>query len=1045
MALGLGGMYRTLYALGLLTVILLWTFWRAGVESTTSLSPQGCGMSYMSPNYLPQSAFDISWTPLARRYSLVLYREAGWQDDTLKGLPVLFIPGNAGSAHQIRSVASSAARTYYEKPGTIAKGMANIRPLDFFALEHNEDLSALHGPTLEAEAAYANRALDYIASLYPKDTPIILMGHSMGGVVAASLLAPNTTNATISALVTLSAPHTLPPARLDRRITKFYATARDGLEHSPVPIVSICGGATDGMVHSEACVLPAPASDNVDAYRHTVFASALEGAWTGMGHQVSVWCDQVRRLVARALLNTAPLATSADRAVALSHALPDGFTRAAATYKAGKALNFQRNKKSKDFYPPTLQLALGSFAWNGIFMMPAPFQPGSLFTMYIGGGNAQGVGPEEKNTKLTGSVHACRQVSGDKPQGHECWPVAAKRIRRIPYVHANVSFPRLEGQAAFEEDAEEEGKEEKKSEGRKGEAGVRYGKEGWKDEITVWEADVPMPEDDAPLWIAVETDGSDGKGWLVAGSSEAYDAHISYSYGVHDLLHSPALIRLDPASMRTEVTLPRLTPSSLLVYRATPLWDNYTLCATARIPPTLEYTSPSASEAHWYPLIHADPHSPAYRPILLHSHAGAPFFDLPAAPVKNNESAFEGTQFTIYSTGSHAEGKCQLKGLSLSLDWRASAGRAATRYWPALPAWTLGVALWLFGMHWSASSSSALASTLPGAPLPAPKQTLHRFVTRHLPILMFVSYIAAHFALAPEYLLGNSGRSALAPLAPLMLFLATGAVTVVYALLEVKLYLPTLFYRAKLRTSGADGEKERDEEDGVDIRKRGAAIVAIIVAVGTIVPWQAALTGAWLWHLHTTALAAAHLAARGGADTTPPEYERLSLTERDDDIPLDHPPHAPISSARQTRNALAEHKHLLLLITLMFPFAGPGLAVWARIGVKGMTAGAGDAFRGDHAVWGVLPFVVAVEWAGRRRRGGVFEATRIRIPGPVPLSSAHAFSVAALVACARGAYAGYAAPEAAAGALAVGLAGRVGARWWRNTRARRVGLGEKPV
>ena len=61
------------------------------------------------------------------------------------------------------------------------------------------------------------------------------------------------------------------------------------------------------------------------------------------------------------------------------------------------------------------------------------------------------------------------------------------------------------------------------------------GKEGWRDEITVWEADVPMPEDDSPLWVAVETDGSDGKGWLVAGSSEAYISHVSYSYGVHGM------------------------------------------------------------------------------------------------------------------------------------------------------------------------------------------------------------------------------------------------------------------------------------------------------------------------------------------------------------------------------------------------------------------------------------------------------------------------------------------------------------------------------
>lgn len=74
-----------------------------------------------------------------------------------------------------------------------------------------------------------------------------------------------------------------------------------------------------------------------------------------------------------------------------------------------------------------------------------------------------------------------------------------------------------------------------------------------------------------------------------------------------------------------------------------------------------------------------------------------------------------------------------------------------------------------------------------------------------------------------------------------------------------------------------------------------------------------------------------------------------------------------------------------------------------------------------------------------------FYGCRIRIPGPVPLTSAHAFNVAAFVACARGAYAGYAAPEAAAGALAFGLACRVGVRWWREGAERRgVIVGEKP-
>ena len=41
-------------------------------------------MSYMSPSYLVQSQFDTSWTPHAKRYSLLLYSEVGWEDKQVR-------------------------------------------------------------------------------------------------------------------------------------------------------------------------------------------------------------------------------------------------------------------------------------------------------------------------------------------------------------------------------------------------------------------------------------------------------------------------------------------------------------------------------------------------------------------------------------------------------------------------------------------------------------------------------------------------------------------------------------------------------------------------------------------------------------------------------------------------------------------------------------------------------------------------------------------------------------------------------------------------
>ena len=46
---------------------------------------------------------------------MYLYREQGWDTDETNGQPVLFIPGNAGSYQQVRSIGSLLAR---QAPGS---------------------------------------------------------------------------------------------------------------------------------------------------------------------------------------------------------------------------------------------------------------------------------------------------------------------------------------------------------------------------------------------------------------------------------------------------------------------------------------------------------------------------------------------------------------------------------------------------------------------------------------------------------------------------------------------------------------------------------------------------------------------------------------------------------------------------------------------------------------------------------------------------------------------------------------------------------------
>jgi glycosylphosphatidylinositol deacylase len=75
---------RALYAptvIAVIAVVVLLACFDASSNTPLSLSSQGCRMSWMSPSYVLQQDFNASWTPLAARYSLWLYREHGWEHE----------------------------------------------------------------------------------------------------------------------------------------------------------------------------------------------------------------------------------------------------------------------------------------------------------------------------------------------------------------------------------------------------------------------------------------------------------------------------------------------------------------------------------------------------------------------------------------------------------------------------------------------------------------------------------------------------------------------------------------------------------------------------------------------------------------------------------------------------------------------------------------------------------------------------------------------------------------------------------------------------
>jgi glycosylphosphatidylinositol deacylase len=195
--------------------------------------------------------------------------------------------------------------------------------LDFFTVDFNEDITAFHGQTLLDQAEYLNDAIAYIISLYhnpdksnrnstlPDPSSVILVGHSMGGVVARTMLTmPNYQTNSVNTIITLSAPHARAPVSFDALMVNTYKTINDYWRkaHSTqwgsdnplwhVTLISIAGGGLDTIVPSDyssvASLIP-------ETHGFTVFTTTIPDVWLGMDHLAITWCDQLRKAVTKSL------------------------------------------------------------------------------------------------------------------------------------------------------------------------------------------------------------------------------------------------------------------------------------------------------------------------------------------------------------------------------------------------------------------------------------------------------------------------------------------------------------------------------------------------------------------------------------------------------------------------------------------------------------------------------------------------------------------------------------------------------------------------
>lgn len=239
---------------------------------------------------------------------------------------MLFIPGNAGSYRQARSLASETVQYYHN---TILQDKEALRggatSIDFFSVDFNEDFTAFHGQTLLDQAEYLNDAVAYILSLYhdprrsqrdpalPDPSSVILIGHSMGGVAARTMLTmPNYQSNSINTIITMSAPHARSPVSVDADLVRTYerinaywreAYSQKWASDNPlwhVTLISIAGGSLDTTVPSDYASLTSLVPST---HGFTVFTSSIPGMWTGADHNQATWCVQLVRPIARSIFD----------------------------------------------------------------------------------------------------------------------------------------------------------------------------------------------------------------------------------------------------------------------------------------------------------------------------------------------------------------------------------------------------------------------------------------------------------------------------------------------------------------------------------------------------------------------------------------------------------------------------------------------------------------------------------------------------------------------------------------------------------------------
>ncbi|CAL8080988.1 unnamed protein product [Calicophoron daubneyi] len=270
-----------------------------------------CKMSYMIYQpFLKMVPIPPSDDRLLNAYSVYYYCSGICHNlSSENAFPVLFLPGTGGSFKMVRSLAS--AQDYFESKFYF----------EFFAVDYAEESSGLNGELLDRQSAYLSRAIDGVLNLYRgfehRPSSVIVVAHSMGGIVALNLLADAGFDRTkIRTLIFLSCPLLDPVLSFGPKMESIYRRVNFFLNDvaqdlsSPLVLVSLTGGSRDLLV--------ADILGNVGFRRNGLNAlwlstSAVSRVWASCDHLSAVWCRQLMNSLTKLLFSMKAASPAVDQ------------------------------------------------------------------------------------------------------------------------------------------------------------------------------------------------------------------------------------------------------------------------------------------------------------------------------------------------------------------------------------------------------------------------------------------------------------------------------------------------------------------------------------------------------------------------------------------------------------------------------------------------------------------------------------------------------------------------------------------------------------